>query len=64
MSKTIKQWLLFESVGLEFSPLSKPSKTKEQAEKAHEKYPERLRKGIGVAVIRTKLQPNPLEAKE
>jgi hypothetical protein len=24
-----KQWLLFESVGLEFSPLSKPFKTKE-----------------------------------
>jgi hypothetical protein len=25
----------------------------EQAEKAREKYPERLRKGIGVGVIRT-----------
>jgi hypothetical protein len=41
-------WLLFEYVGLEFTPLSKPFKTREQAEKAREKYPERLRKGIGV----------------
>jgi len=34
MSKTIEQWLLFEYVRLEFTPLSKPFKTKEQAEKA------------------------------
>ena len=44
MSKTIEQWLLFEYIGLEFTPLSKPFKTREQAEKAREKYPERLRK--------------------
>jgi hypothetical protein len=54
MSKTIEQWLLFEYVGLEFTPLSKPFKTKEQAEKAREKYPERLRKTIGLGVIRIK----------
>ena len=54
MSKTIEQWLLFEYVGLEFTPLSKPFKTREQAEKAREKYPERLRKRIGVGVIRIK----------
>jgi hypothetical protein len=54
MSKIIEQWLLFEYVGLEFTPLSKPFKTREQAEKAREKYPERLRKGIGVGVIRIK----------
>jgi hypothetical protein len=36
MSKIIEQWLLFEYVGLEFTPLSKPFKTKEQAEKARE----------------------------
>jgi hypothetical protein len=46
--------LLFEYVGLELTPLSKPSKTKEQAEKAREKYHERLRNGIAVGVIRTK----------
>jgi hypothetical protein len=54
ISKTIEQWLLFEYVGLEFTPSSKPFKTREQAEKAREKYPEHLRKGIGVGVIRTK----------
>jgi hypothetical protein len=47
MSKIIEQWFRFEYVGLEFTPLSKPFKTREQAEKG-EKYPERLRKGIGV----------------
>jgi hypothetical protein len=45
---------IFEYVGLEFTPLSKPFKTRKQAEKARKKYPERLRKRIGVGVIRTK----------
>jgi hypothetical protein len=54
MSKTIEQWLLFEYVGREFTPLSKPFKTREQAEKAREKYPERLRKTIGLGVVRRK----------
>ena len=54
MSKIVERWLLFQYVGPEFTPLSKPFKTKEQAEKAREKYPERLRKRIGVGVIRIK----------
>jgi hypothetical protein len=54
MSKITEQWFLFEYVGREFTPLSKPFKTKEQAEKAREKYPERLRKTIGLGVIRIK----------
>jgi hypothetical protein len=54
MSKIVEQWLLFEYVGLEFTPLSKPFKTREQAEKAREKYPERLRKKVGLGVIRIK----------
>ena len=54
MSKTGEQWLLFKYVGGELTPLSKPFKTKKQAEKARGKYPERLPKGIGVGVIRTK----------
>jgi len=57
MSKTTERWLLFEYVGLEFTPLSKPFKTREQAEKAREKYSERLCKRIGVAVIRIKRWP-------
>jgi hypothetical protein len=54
MSKTIEQWLLFKYVGLEFTPLSKPFKTKKEAEKARKKYPERERKRIGLGVIRVK----------
>jgi hypothetical protein len=54
MFKIVEQWFLFEYIGVEFTPLSKPFKTREQAEKTREKYPERLRKGIGVGVIRTK----------
>ena len=42
--------MLFEYVGLESTPLSEPFKTREQAEKAREKYPER--KKIGGGVIR------------
>jgi hypothetical protein len=52
MSKPVERWLLFKYVGLEFTPLSKPFKTKEQAEKAREKYPERLRKTMGLGVVR------------
>jgi len=54
ISKIIEQWLLFEYLGLEFTPLY------EQAEKAREKYPERLRQRIGVGVIRTKNSCIPL----
>jgi hypothetical protein len=52
MAKTVEQWLLFKYIGGEFTPLSKPFKTKQQAEKARGKYPERERKTIGVGVIR------------
>ena len=54
MPKIIQQWLLFKYVDGEFTPLSKPFKTKHQAEKARRKYPENQRKSIGVGVIRTK----------
>lgn len=52
MPKTIEQWLLFNYEGLEMTPLSKPFKTKAEAEKARLKYPERERKRIGIGVIR------------
>jgi hypothetical protein len=54
MPKITERWLLFQYVGVEFTPLSRPFKTKEQAEKARLKYPERERKTIGIGVIRTK----------
>ncbi len=52
MPKTNEQWLLYEYLKGEFILLSKPYKTKMQAEKAREKYPDKERKGIGVGVIR------------
>jgi hypothetical protein len=52
MGKT-ERWLLFKYVELEMTPLSKPFKTREQAEKERLKYLERERKGIGIGVIRT-----------
>jgi hypothetical protein len=38
----------------QFTPLSKPFKTKEQAEKARLRYPERARRSVGLGVIRIK----------
>jgi hypothetical protein len=52
MAKTNERWLLYRFVGGEFTPLSKPLKTRKLAEKARLKYPERQRKTIGVGVIR------------
>jgi hypothetical protein len=52
--KIIEQWLLFKYIEGQFTPLSKPFKTKELAEKARLKYPERERRSIGVGVIRLK----------
>ncbi|MGC2765626.1 MAG: hypothetical protein WB607_08975 [Candidatus Acidiferrum sp.] len=54
MPKTIEKWLLFTYVNGEFTPLSRPFKTKPLAEKARAKYPERERKAIGVGVVRIK----------
>jgi hypothetical protein len=52
--KTTEKWLLFEYIAGEFTPLSKAFKTRAEAEKAREKYPERQRKAIGLGVIRLK----------
>jgi hypothetical protein len=54
MTKVIEQWLLFRFEHGEFTPLSKPFKTKELAEKERSKYPERQRKSVGLGVIRIK----------
>jgi hypothetical protein len=52
--KIIERWLLFTYIHGEFTPLSRPFKTKGEAEKARQKYPERERGTIGVGVIRLK----------
>jgi hypothetical protein len=54
MPKIIEQWLLYKYIEGEFTPLSKPFKTKAEAEKARLKYPERERGAIGVGVVRRK----------
>jgi hypothetical protein len=54
MTKTIEQWLPFTFEHGEFTPLSKPFKTKKLAEKARLKYPESQRKSVGLGVIRIK----------
>ncbi len=52
MAKIIERWLLYKYDEGQFTPLSKPFKTKEQAEWARLKYPERERGAIGVGVIK------------
>jgi len=54
MPKTTQKWLLYKFIAGEFTPLSKPLKTKQQAEKARAKYPERQRRTIAIGVIRLK----------
>jgi hypothetical protein len=54
MLKITEQWLLFKYVAGQFTPLSKPFKTKSAAEKARLKLPERERRGVAVGVIRIK----------
>jgi len=50
------RWLLFEYNGLELVILSKPFKTKKLAEKTRLKYPDRVRKKIGIGVVRAPSQ--------
>ena len=52
MPKIIERWLLFKYVDGEIAPQTKPFKTKQQAEKARLKLPERERRAVGVGVIR------------
>jgi hypothetical protein len=52
--KIIEKWLLFKYVEGQFTPLSKPFKTKATAEKARLKLPERERREVAVGAIRMK----------
>jgi hypothetical protein len=52
MPKIIQQWLLFKYIDGDFTPLSKPFKTKSEADKVRSKLPERERRGVAVGVIR------------
>jgi hypothetical protein len=52
--KIIEQWLLFRYIEGQLTPLSKPFKTKAEAEKARSKLPERERRGVALGVVRIK----------
>jgi hypothetical protein len=52
MPKIIEQWLLFRYIEGQITLLSKPFKTKAEAEKARLKHPERERRGVAVGVVR------------
>jgi hypothetical protein len=54
MPRIIEHWLLFKYVDGQFTPLSRPFKTKAAAEKARLKLPERERREAAVGVIRIK----------
>jgi hypothetical protein len=54
MPRIVEQWLLFKYINGEFTPLSKPFRTRKHAEGARLKHPERERKRIGIGVIRTR----------
>jgi len=54
MAKIAEKWLLFKYINGEFTPLSKPFKTKVAADKARSKYPERERREIGVGMVRAR----------
>jgi hypothetical protein len=52
MPKIIARWLLFKYVDGQVTTQSKPYKTKEQAEWARLKLPERERRSVAVGVVR------------
>jgi hypothetical protein len=54
LMKIVEQWLLSKYIDGQFTPLSKPFKSKAKAEEARLKLPERERRGVAVGVIRFK----------
>jgi hypothetical protein len=54
MTKATEKWLLFQYVHGVYTPLSKPFKSKQLAEKARLKYSEKERRAIGLGVVRMK----------
>jgi hypothetical protein len=52
LMKIIEQWLLFKYIEGQFTPLSKPFKTKAAAENARLKLTEREQREAAVGVIR------------
>jgi hypothetical protein len=51
MPKKIEKWFVFEYIGLELTPVSRPFKSKGLAEKERLKYSEKERNRIGLGVV-------------
>ena len=51
--KIFERWLLFKYVHGRVTPQSKPFKTKDQAEKARLRLPEKEQREVAIGVIRT-----------
>jgi hypothetical protein len=54
--KTSVRWFLFEYQGRKLAILSKGFKTKKLAEKARQKYPDRVARKIGIGLVRVPIQ--------
>jgi len=52
MPKPQEQWFLYQVIDGQITPLSKPFKTREQAERVRAKYPEKEQKSIGLGLIK------------
>lgn len=52
MAKITEQWFLYQFVDGEMTPLSKPFKTREQAERARAKFSEKEQKSIALGLIK------------
>ena len=52
MPKRMEKWFLYQYIDLQLTPLSKPFKKKEHAERERMKYPEHERRKIGLGVVR------------
>jgi hypothetical protein len=51
MPKTANRWILYTCAKGQVTPLSRQFKTKAQAEKARQKYPDKERRAIGIGVV-------------
>jgi hypothetical protein len=56
MPRTTDRWLLYTCVEGQITPLSRPFKTKADAEKARLEYPEKEQKTIGIGLLRFPLK--------
>ena len=52
--KTKEQWVLFKYVGRDFTPISKPFKTRQAAERARANLPTKDQRSTAIVLLRSK----------